>query len=103
MSRQGVGLLQNAGLPEWIADDADDYVRRAAMHAADLDRLAALRKELRQKVLASPIFDAPRFARHLEAALHDMWQTWRAQHGTRDSPATFSHNDMTAAAAPNHN
>jgi predicted O-linked N-acetylglucosamine transferase (SPINDLY family) len=28
LSRQGVGLLTNAGLPEWIAVDADDYVAR---------------------------------------------------------------------------
>jgi predicted SAM-dependent methyltransferase len=76
LSRQGVGLLMNAGLPEWIAADADDYVARAVSHASDLQRLAALRKGLRQQVLASPIFDAPRFAHHFEAALRGMWQKW---------------------------
>ena len=76
LSRQGVGLLMNAGLPEWIAADADDYVARAILHAGDLQRLAALRSRLRQQVLASPIFDAPRFAHHFEAALCGMWQKW---------------------------
>jgi protein O-GlcNAc transferase len=76
LSRQGVGLLMNAGLPEWIAADADDYVARAVAHAGDLPRLAALRQGLRQQALASPIFDAPRFAAHFEAALRDMWTTW---------------------------
>jgi protein O-GlcNAc transferase len=72
LPRQGIGLLMNAGLPEWIAADADDYVARAVSHAADLQRLTALRTGLRQ-VLTSPIYDAPRFARHFEAALRGMW------------------------------
>jgi predicted O-linked N-acetylglucosamine transferase (SPINDLY family) len=76
LARQGVGFLMNAGLPDWIAADADDYVARAAAHASDLPRLAALRKGLRQQVLDSPIFDAPRFAGHFEAALRGMWQIW---------------------------
>ncbi len=76
LSRQGVGLLKNAGLPEWIAADANDYVARAVSHAGDLQRLAALRNGLRQQVLASPIFDALRFARHFEAALRGMWIQW---------------------------
>lgn len=76
LSRQGVGLLMNAGLSEWIAADADDYVARAVLHASDLQQLSNLRIGLRQQVLASPIFDAPRFAKHFEAALRGMWQAW---------------------------
>lgn len=76
LSRQGVGILMNAGLPEWIAVDADDYIARAVFHASDLHRLASLRNGLRQQILTSPIFDAPRFARHLEAALRGMWARW---------------------------
>jgi predicted O-linked N-acetylglucosamine transferase (SPINDLY family) len=76
LSRQGVGLLMNAGLPEWIAADADDYVARAVSHASDLQRLAALRNGLRQQVLASPVFDAQRFAHHFETALRGMWKKW---------------------------
>ena len=79
LSRQGIGLLMNAGLPDWVATDTDDYVARAVSHAGDLQRLAALRNGLRQQVLASPIFDAPRFAHHFEAALRDMWRKWCAQ------------------------
>jgi len=76
LARQGVGLLMNAGLPEWVAADAEDYVARAATHANDLQALAALRARLRQQVLASPIYDAPRFAQHFEAALRSMWLRW---------------------------
>ena len=78
LSRQGIGLLMNAGLPEWVATDKDDYVRRAVFHAGDLQRLALLRAGLRAQVLASPVFDAPRFAKHFEEALRGMWQKWCA-------------------------
>jgi predicted O-linked N-acetylglucosamine transferase (SPINDLY family) len=84
LSRQGVGLLMNAGLPEWIAETDDDYVARAVSHANDLQGLAALRSGLRQRVMDSPIFDAPRFAQHFETALRGMWQEWCKQQGTKD-------------------
>lgn len=76
LSHIGESILQNAGLPDWIAIDAEDYVARAAIHAGDRQRLALLRKALRQQVLASPLFDAPRFARHFETALRGMWTQW---------------------------
>ena len=76
LSRQGLGLLVNAGLAEWVARDPDDYVARAVAHASDLERLAELRMRLRDQVLASPIFDAARFATHFDAALRGMWKKW---------------------------
>lgn len=74
LSRQGASLLAAGGLPDWIADDEADYVSKAIALAGDLPRLAALRAGLRRQVLASPLFDAPLFARHLEAAFWGMWQ-----------------------------
>lgn len=76
LSRQGVGILTNIGMHEWIATNADDYVARAISHARDLQRLADMRNGLRQRVLASPIIDAPRFARNFETALRGMWTQW---------------------------
>jgi predicted O-linked N-acetylglucosamine transferase (SPINDLY family) len=76
LARQGVGLLMNAGLSDWIAGDADEYVALAAKHAADLLRLAALRQKLRQQVQESPVFDARRFAVNFESALRGMWTQW---------------------------
>jgi len=97
LSRQGVGLLTNAGLTEWIAADAGDYVVRAVSHAGDLQRLAMLRNGLRQQVLASPLFDARRFARHFETALRGMWRKWcyatqeeSGRHGGRGGVAVDS-------------
>jgi predicted O-linked N-acetylglucosamine transferase (SPINDLY family) len=73
LSHVGESIARNAGLPDWIAADDDDYVAKAVAHTGDLARLASLRAGLRPQVLASPLFDAPRFARHFEAALWGMW------------------------------
>ena len=66
-------LLHAARLPEWIADDDDTYVAKAVAFARNPAELAVLRTTLRAQVLASPLCDAPRFARHFEEALHEMW------------------------------
>ena len=79
LSRQGVGLLMNVGLPEWIASNTDEYLARAGSHASNLESLAFLRAGLRQQVLASPLCDAPRFARHFELALRNMWRQGHVQ------------------------
>ena len=74
LSRQGASLLTCAGMEEWIANSENSYIALAIAHASDIDRLAQLRSGLRQQVLSSPLFDAPRFALNLENALHEMWQ-----------------------------
>jgi predicted O-linked N-acetylglucosamine transferase (SPINDLY family) len=74
LARQGASMLACADLEDWIARDENDYITRTLFHASDIDRLAQLRSGLRQKVLASPLFNGPRFALHLEDALQQMWQ-----------------------------
>ncbi|MGY9013534.1 MAG: tetratricopeptide repeat protein, partial [Rhodobacterales bacterium] len=71
-----VGVLMNAGLSDWVADGEEEYVAKTVLFASDLDKLASLRAGLRSQVLASPLFDAPRFARNIEQALWDMWNQW---------------------------
>ncbi|HYM35695.1 MAG TPA: hypothetical protein VET48_09890, partial [Steroidobacteraceae bacterium] len=73
ISHVGETIAHNAGLRDWTAADNDDYVKKAVAFAGDLKKLAALREQLRAQVLASPLFDAPRFARNFAAALWGMW------------------------------
>ena len=68
-SRNGASIATNAGLSDWIAQNEDDYFAKALGFASDLPALAALRSRLRTQVLCSPLFDAPRFARHFEQLL----------------------------------
>jgi predicted O-linked N-acetylglucosamine transferase (SPINDLY family) len=67
-------MLHSAGLADWIAQDNDDYIAKAVAFAADASRLTALRSSLRATVLASPLCDAARYARNLEAAFEAMWR-----------------------------
>jgi predicted O-linked N-acetylglucosamine transferase (SPINDLY family) len=78
LARQGASLLSCAGLADWVAHDADAYVAQALVRAADPDRLAQLRAGLRQQVMASALFDAPRFALQLEQAWQAMWRAMPA-------------------------
>ncbi len=74
MSRAGVSILTNAALPDLIAATPDDYVRLAVSLGTDAPRLAEFRRTLRQRLRQSPLMDAPRFVRHLEAAYRSMWR-----------------------------
>jgi predicted O-linked N-acetylglucosamine transferase (SPINDLY family) len=79
VGRAGLSQLSNLGLTELAADSSDAFVRIAAELASDLDHLSRLRAALRQRMQASPLMDAPRFARNLESAYRRMWQRWCAE------------------------
>jgi protein O-GlcNAc transferase len=79
LSRQGASLMRAAGLADWVAGSVEDYVSRAIGVASSIDALADLRARMRAMVSASPLFDAPRFARHLEDAFHGMWERHLSQ------------------------
>jgi predicted O-linked N-acetylglucosamine transferase (SPINDLY family) len=78
VSRVGLSLLNNIGLPDLIAQTPEQYVEIAVRLAKDLPRLAELRSKLRPRMRASPLMDAPRFARDIEAAYRQMWRNWCA-------------------------
>jgi predicted O-linked N-acetylglucosamine transferase (SPINDLY family) len=73
-SRHSASHLTNAGLADWVAPDVDAYVELAVARAADLPALRRLRAELRPRLKASPLCDAPRFAANLGAALRRTWR-----------------------------
>jgi predicted O-linked N-acetylglucosamine transferase (SPINDLY family) len=78
MQRAGSSIAMNLGLPELVARSEDEFVERAVALATDLPRLSTLRAELRARLEASPLGDAPRFARHLEAAYRTAWRRYCA-------------------------
>ena len=75
-SRAGRSVLENVGLGEFVANDPDQFVRIATNLARDLPRMAELRRTLRERICRSPMMDAPRFAREMEKAYRQMWQSW---------------------------
>lgn len=74
LARQGASLLAGLGLDEWVANDVDDYVNRAVRLAGDLKGLSQLRRELRHRLLTSPLCDARGFVADLQDALWGMWK-----------------------------
>ena len=74
--RMGVSLLTNIGLANLIAESTEDYLRIAIELASDPTRLHNLHSTLRRRMEQSPLMDAPRFARNIEAAYRQMWRTW---------------------------
>ena len=82
VSRAGWCQLSNLGLPELAAQTAEQFVRIAVEIAKDLPRLEQLRSTLRRRMEQSPMMDAPKFARNIEAAYRRMWHTWCQRSGS---------------------
>jgi predicted O-linked N-acetylglucosamine transferase (SPINDLY family) len=76
ISRMGASILTQLGLPELIAESEADYVAKAVALASDRERLTELRSELRPTMAASPLCDAPSFARKMETAYRNVWTKW---------------------------
>jgi predicted O-linked N-acetylglucosamine transferase (SPINDLY family) len=76
VSRVGVSLLTHAGMPEWIAADADEYVFKAIQLANDLPALTNIRLKIREQMMQSPLMDAATFARNIETAYRQIWRSW---------------------------
>lgn len=72
-ARQGLSLLANLGLTDLAAETPDGYVKAARRLAGDLDHLRRLRADMRDRMRASPLTDAPRFTRQLEDAYRWLW------------------------------
>jgi predicted O-linked N-acetylglucosamine transferase (SPINDLY family) len=71
--RAGLSQLFNLGLTELAAENDEQFIEVAAALGQDLPRLAELRRGLRERLRRSPLMDAPKFARHIEAAYERMW------------------------------
>jgi protein O-GlcNAc transferase len=76
IGRGALSQLTNLGLPGLIANTPAEFARVASEQASDLTRLSQLRSALRGRMQASPLMDAPRFARNIEIAFRQMWQNW---------------------------
>jgi predicted O-linked N-acetylglucosamine transferase (SPINDLY family) len=83
-ARVGASLLTGIGMDELVASSREEYLGIAARLAGDVERLALLRKQLRQRVAQSPICDARGFARDMEEAFLVMRDnvTQRRDHAT---------------------
>lgn len=78
VSRVSQSLLHAVGLTELVTSTMEDYVRKAVALSQDLQQLANLRSQLRPRMAASTLCDAPRYVRNLEATYRQLWEHWCA-------------------------
>jgi len=97
VSRVGASLLHRVGLDEFVATTKADYVTKAVALAGNIQKLAAIRAGLRERMAASPLCDAKQFTINLEAAFRAMWKRWCATQRGESDPGTV---DAQLAANP---
>jgi predicted O-linked N-acetylglucosamine transferase (SPINDLY family) len=73
-SRVAGSLLHAIGLPELVTGSLQEYEALALRLATDPAELRALRDRLACNRSTHPLFDTPRWTRHLEAAYQEMWR-----------------------------
>jgi predicted O-linked N-acetylglucosamine transferase (SPINDLY family) len=73
--RMVASVLTRIGLADLITDSPEAFVTQAVAWASDLDRLAGLRRELRDQVRGT-LCDGATFTRCLEEAYRWMWHRW---------------------------
>jgi len=75
VSRTSATLLENAGLGEWVADDAAGYVDIATQLAREPEKLATMRRSMRDRLLKSAVCDTASFARSMEDLYREIWES----------------------------
>jgi predicted O-linked N-acetylglucosamine transferase (SPINDLY family) len=72
-------VLRVAGLSEWVARSADEYVAIACALARDPAELARRRALQRAQLAASPLCDHAGVTRELEELYRRLWREWCAR------------------------
>lgn len=89
-TRVAASLLHAAGLPELIARDLNEYQEIAVRLAESREALTRVKSRLEQQRLTCPLFDTPRYVRHLEAAYRRMYEISRNGGAPRSFPVARS-------------
>jgi len=76
VGRFGASILGALGMQDWVARDEADFVTLAEGWAGNLDRLAALRADLRPRFEASALRDGPGLVRAMETGYRQFWRAW---------------------------
>ncbi|MEI7379280.1 MULTISPECIES: FkbM family methyltransferase [Pectobacterium] len=74
--RHSASHLVNAGMPELVANDWEQYINITVGIANDVDSLSVIRQHLRDILLSSPVCDGKRFAKNFADAMRAIWQRY---------------------------
>lgn len=84
--RQGAAIMTHMGLEDFIAKNAEDFVKKGQHWAGRPQELAKLRQGMRDRFAKSVIGQPALVATGLASALRVMWQRWCKGH----APESFS-------------
>lgn len=76
VSRTTESIIHNLGMPDWVANDENEYVKKAIKFSTNLELLTEINKSLRQVALESPLFNSTLFAKQLNNAFWEMWNNF---------------------------
>jgi predicted O-linked N-acetylglucosamine transferase (SPINDLY family) len=77
-SRVAASLLTAIGLPELITNSQKDYEALAIELASNPAKLKAIKAKIETNRLTTPLFDTPRFTKHLEDAYTKIYKRYHA-------------------------
>lgn len=83
MQRFGRTAMHAIGRPDWIARTPEEYVAIAIRLVEEVRANPDLRKNIRERMISSPMMRHDQFVRDLEAGYRDMWRRWCKPHGRR--------------------
>ena len=75
--RMAASLLKTLDLPELIVRSTPEYESAAIRMARQPAEFQGIKSKLMQNSFAGPLFDMPRYTRHLEAAYLEMHRRWQ--------------------------
>lgn len=77
-SRVGANIFGHVGLDDFIAKNKEDFIQKGIAIANNLDKLAALRSNMRTRMSKSALGQPALIAAGLDNALRQIWQRWCA-------------------------
>ena len=76
VSRMGASILSAVGLPHFIAHTTQEYIDLAVTWSQQKEALQHLREHVRERMIQSPLMDAPNFTRQVEFLYREVWTKW---------------------------
>jgi predicted O-linked N-acetylglucosamine transferase (SPINDLY family) len=77
--RHSTTHLMNAGLPELVASNLEEYIEKAVNLANNVDRIKEYKASLRNDLMKSPVMNHVQFANDLENEIRKMWVKYCAE------------------------
>ena len=79
VSRCGESININLNLPDFLANDENDYISKAIIISKNKEKISEVRMSLREKSLNSKLFDKKSFGKAFYDLIKDIWKKYEIQ------------------------